>query len=592
MGSNDDGGMPLAELALAITTGAVRMAAATASWLRMVRDFDERDGWAGVGIKSCAHWLSWQCGMGPGAAREHVRVARALARLPRIEAAFAAGRLSFSKVRAVTRIADPDCEQALLEFALTATASQTERFCRSWRRVDDTADGGDTRRGQRAQSFEHWFDDDGTLTLKIRMPADRGAEVMGAIQSRVERDARRERAQAKKAAAQHDRIRAAGGTVDDEVAQRCLDDTEARLVRLRTTARRITAFADLVTRPDTDRRAGDPPRREVVVHVDADVLADDTAAGRAYLEGGPALTAAQARRLMCEATVVAMIEKGRQPLALGRRRRLASKGQKQAMLRRDGGCVRPGCPETRIERLHAHHLRHWIFGGRTDIEGMVLLCDVDHGLVHDQDLVLARGQDGALVVTAPDGRRVWGGADAAFTTGLHAPAPDPTSGTDPYAGIHPIDQTIGRRPTTAPGAPDPCTDLPSAAAAAPDGRLLTRRRTPARPRRRPRPTPTAERRHRPTDPRLARRRPARGRTPLADAPGSRGLITQQGRRIDQVLFPDGPPEQHVDQNVPYERLDMAYAIGVLMTNRDLVRRLAAEREAGRAAGTEDVPAGT
>ena len=61
---------------------------------------------------------------------------------------------------------------------------------------------------------------------------------------------------------------------------------------------------------DADRRPGDPPRREVVVHVDAAVLADDAAAGRAFLEGGPALTPATARRMLCEATVVVMLGEG------------------------------------------------------------------------------------------------------------------------------------------------------------------------------------------------------------------------------------------------------------------------------------------
>src|SRR3954471_21091962 len=95
-------GSPLPELAWAITAGAVRLAAATAAWLRLVAEFDERGGWHGVGIKSCAHWLSWQCGLAPVTAREHVRVARALRGLPKIAAAFANGRLSYAKVRAVT----------------------------------------------------------------------------------------------------------------------------------------------------------------------------------------------------------------------------------------------------------------------------------------------------------------------------------------------------------------------------------------------------------------------------------------------------------------------------------------------------------
>src|ERR687889_1782210 len=105
--SNTDhpSGSPLPELARAITAGAVRLAAATASWLRLVAEFDERGGWHGVGISSCGQWLAWQCGLSPVTAREHVRVARALRGLPRIAAAFDAGRLSYAKVRALTRIA-------------------------------------------------------------------------------------------------------------------------------------------------------------------------------------------------------------------------------------------------------------------------------------------------------------------------------------------------------------------------------------------------------------------------------------------------------------------------------------------------------
>src|SRR3954452_18384585 len=118
-----DGCWPLDELAREITAGAVRLAAATAAWLRLIAEFDERGGWHGIGIASCGHWLSWQCGLGPGAAREHVRVARALRGLPLIEAAFADGRLSYSKVRALSRIAEPDTQEMLIELAVEATAS-------------------------------------------------------------------------------------------------------------------------------------------------------------------------------------------------------------------------------------------------------------------------------------------------------------------------------------------------------------------------------------------------------------------------------------------------------------------------------------
>src|SRR4051812_48109676 len=226
MGSSSDtehpSGSPLPELAWAITAGAVRLAAATAAWLRLVAEFDERDGWCGVGIRSCAEWLAWQCGLAPGTAREHVRVARALRGLRQIEAAFAAGRLSYAKVRALSRIAAPDCEAELLEFACSATASQTERFCRAWRRAEDDDFGDPAERPEDGESFEHWTDDQGYLTLKVRMRAESGNSLLTQIDSLAEREARRERAQNKKALARHQQIRAAGGAVDHTVAERCL----------------------------------------------------------------------------------------------------------------------------------------------------------------------------------------------------------------------------------------------------------------------------------------------------------------------------------------------------------------------------------
>jgi hypothetical protein len=551
-------GLPLPELARAITAGAVRLAAATAAWLRLVAEFDERGGWHGVGIKSCGHWLAWQCGLGPGAAREHVRVARALRALPRIEAAFVAGRLSYSKVRALTRIAAPDCEAALLEFAQSATASQTERFCRAWRRVDDDNRTTDAEPPPEiGQSFESWTDDEGYLTLKVRMPAEAGAALLCAIDSLAEREARRERAQNKKAQAAHQAIRAAGGQVDEALAERCAEDDDVGLARERTAARRVAALVALgEARVGMDRRPGDPPRREVVVHVDAQVLADDAAAGQAHFEGGPALTGAQARRMLCEATAVIMLERGREPLAVGRRKRRATRAQRRALLRRDGGCARPGCPETRIERLHAHHMRHWLFGGRTDLANLVLLCDVDHGLVHDEGLVMSRN-DGRLVVTAPDGRRVWGGADAAFRDGLvgleTGRTVDGSQAAEPAAhvGVHPIDDTVGRHPDDA----APADRHPS------------------------RPATGHPRRRRPVDPRRPGawrpRRGPRGRHGVARV-SPPGRTRRSTDRLGRVLFPDGEPALPDVIQERYDRMDLRFAIDVLMGNRDLARRLAAE----------------
>src|SRR5918997_362298 len=249
----EGGELPLEELARRITSGAVRMAAATAAWLVLVAEFDRRGGWGVVGIRSCAHWLAWQCGLSPGAAREHVRVARALGVLPATAAAFAAGRLSYAKVRALTRVADPDTEPALLELTHELTASQLERVVREWRR-SDAVDGATVAARRR---FDSWWDDDGMLQVRLSLPPEEGAAFLAGVDSLAERTARRERAAAKRA---RNEPTGAGQDEDDQVAA----------ARDRTAARRCAAVAQLATAAaDADRRAGDPPRREVVVHAAA-----------------------------------------------------------------------------------------------------------------------------------------------------------------------------------------------------------------------------------------------------------------------------------------------------------------------------------
>src|SRR5437762_14230214 len=95
--------------------------AATAHLLDLIREFDARGGWNN-GFRSCAAWLSWRVGFAPGAAREHVRVARALGTLPRLAHALARGELSYAKVRALTRVATPDTEERLLAVGRAGTA--------------------------------------------------------------------------------------------------------------------------------------------------------------------------------------------------------------------------------------------------------------------------------------------------------------------------------------------------------------------------------------------------------------------------------------------------------------------------------------
>src|SRR6266704_4557690 len=119
--------------------------AATARLLDLIREFDARTGW-NTGFRSCAAWLSWRVGLDPGAARERVRVARALGTLPLLAQALAHGELSYAKVRALTRVATPETEARLLGVGRGGTAAQVERIVRGWRRVDRQAEAKESAR--------------------------------------------------------------------------------------------------------------------------------------------------------------------------------------------------------------------------------------------------------------------------------------------------------------------------------------------------------------------------------------------------------------------------------------------------------------
>jgi len=157
------------QLGDAIADLAARLHAATYELLVLIRQFDASGGWSDAGARSCAHWLNWRIGLGLGAAREKVRVAHALADLPQISAAMKRGALSFSKVRAITRVATPATETRLLDLALSATAAQVERFTRAWRRVDRAVAAEETAQRHLHRQLDVWIDDDGMVVFRGRL---------------------------------------------------------------------------------------------------------------------------------------------------------------------------------------------------------------------------------------------------------------------------------------------------------------------------------------------------------------------------------------------------------------------------------------
>ena len=262
---------------------AARLHAATYELLVLLREFDERAGW-NCGFLSCAHWLhstparkprapgapAWRTGIDLGAAREKVRVAKALASLPLVSAAMQRGAISYAKARALTRVATPQNEASLLDLALAGTAAHVERF-------------------------------------------------------------------------------------------------------------------------------------QVVLHVDASESASSLPNGTLEVADGALYVSEEtSRRVACDGSIVVMHHNpSGTVLDVGRKTRTIPPGIRRALLARDTRCRFPGCSARRCD---AHHVVHWIDGGGTCLENLVLLCRRHHRAVHEGGFTLAQHPDGSLIVHRPDGR--------------------------------------------------------------------------------------------------------------------------------------------------------------------------------------------
>ena len=266
-----------------------RIQAATYDLLVLIREFDARTGWSGC--TSCAHWLSWRTGLAPGAAREHVRVARALGNLPKLSDAMRRGVISYSKVRAVTRVATPETEQALLDVALCGTAAHVEQIVRGWRRVDRTAEAAEDWRRHETRSLRTWVDDDGMVVVRGRLTPEVGAVLRRALEAACDQ-ARAKRgpgsgagaglaANSSAEAASH----APAVSSADAAAEAAAEEAMAVEEKLAPTfaqrqADAIGMLAECALAGGLDRgTAGD--RYQVVLHVDAGALAgqQDVSAG-------------------------------------------------------------------------------------------------------------------------------------------------------------------------------------------------------------------------------------------------------------------------------------------------------------------------
>jgi len=342
---------------------------ATARLLDLIREFDARGGW-NTGFRSCAAWLSWRVGLDPGAARERVRVARALETLPRLARALARGELSYAKVRALTRVATPETEERLVAVGRAGTADHVERIVRGWRRVDRIAEAREEARRHQSRALHVYHDEDGMVTIRGRLAPEVGAVLVQAL------------AAAREALYQ--------GDVSAEPPTMAQQQADA-----------LALVAETALHHGID--PGAPAERyQVVVHVDAPALADPDQPGQSVLADGTHVSAETSRRLACDASRVVMRHgcDGR-VVEVAARTRTIPPALRRALHHRDHGCRFPGCGRRFGQ---GHHIRHWAQGGPTTLSNLALLCRRHHRAVHEEGYQLDRRPDGALRFRRPDGQ--------------------------------------------------------------------------------------------------------------------------------------------------------------------------------------------
>jgi hypothetical protein len=302
-----------------------------------------------------------------------VRVARALGALPLLSQALARGELSYAKVRELTRVATPETEERLLTLGRTGTAEHVERIVRGWRRMDLKAENQDANRHHAARALHVYQDEDGTVRIRGRLTSEVGALLLKALEAARE--------------SLYEKRRNGAPDVDPPTMEQQQADALALL-------------AETALDRGIDHGARGE-RYQVVVHVDAAVLADAEQPGQSVLGGGTRVPAGTSRRLACDATRVLMRHDAEgHVIEVGARTRTIPPAIRRALEHRDKGCRFPGCG---VRFGQGHHIRHWAQGGPTKLSNLAMLCRRHHRAVHEEGFQVERQADGALVFRRPNG---------------------------------------------------------------------------------------------------------------------------------------------------------------------------------------------
>jgi len=373
------------QLADKITTLAGQINAAEYRFLKLIAEFDLRDGWAAAGIRSCAHWLNWKCGLSMGTAREKVRVARALDGLPAINSDFEKGELSFSKVRAMTRVATEQNESQLLMIAQYGTAQHVEVLVRAFRTVtrsdelakedsgksEDTCDKDRDQLQRENRSVSCYQDDEGMWIIQAKLPAEEGGLLVKVLKELGDQFA-------ESAILSENEKSVPAGTEtfqpSEDIAGNSVILDKITFPQRRADALVALSEHYLATSDFSSSKAAERCQLVLHVHAGEGIKQDANLDGRWLLPDA-------ARRLACDAGLLVVKEDDAgNVLDIGRRSRIISPAMSRALAIRDGGCQFPGCCETRY--VEGHHIKHWADGGETKLDNLVTLCRYHHRELH------------------------------------------------------------------------------------------------------------------------------------------------------------------------------------------------------------------
>ncbi len=403
-----------------IATLAAHIHAATHRLLVLLAEFNARRGWERDGHRTCAHWLSFRTGIDLGAAREKVRAAQALTGLPETSAAMARGAISFSQVRALTRVATAEDEAELLELARTCSAAQLERVVRGWKRGSRRDEAARERELHESRTLSLFHGDDGMVVIRGRVTPEVGALLMCAIEAVSDALYREARGWERLAGAGGSRGSASREAASRECASPRADTLPSDTLR-DAARRRADALALLAERALAAGFGADAPlsgtraaRHQVVLHVDAATLGEEggdvagapefeglDSRSHSHLDDGTRVSAETSQRISCDAALVRVTHgPDGSVLDVGRRTRTIPPALRRALEARDRGCRFPGCGSRFCD---AHHVRHWGQGGETSLANTVLLCRHHHRLVHEGGWRVGWGATGEPVFLDPRG---------------------------------------------------------------------------------------------------------------------------------------------------------------------------------------------